>query len=223
MIIAILSCDFVLIGNMVNMNFSTTEDATLILACRRGDSEAWATLVTRYQKLIYAIPRRAGLDEDQCADIFQQTFQTLFEHLARIDQPERVRAWLVTTARRATERLQERNARWQPLPDPLAAEGDGASAPDLLDPTPLPEAMLVQLEEQHIVRTAVAALEDRCRQLLTLLFYDPEPPPYSEIATRIGIPAGSIGPTRNRCLQKLRTVLQEIGFSCIFFGFVCSV
>lgn len=197
---------------MANINFPTTEDATLILACRRGDSEAWAALVTRYQKLIYAIPRRAGLDDDQCADIFQQTFQALFEHLDRIDQPERVRAWLVTTARRATLRVQQRNARWQPLPELLAPDSDGAPVQDLLDPTPLPDAVLVQLEEQHTVRTAVAALEERCRQLLTLLFYDPEPLPYSEIAARIGIPTGSIGPTRTRCLQKLRTLLQEMRF-----------
>jgi len=208
---------------MVNMNFSTTEDATLILACRRGDSEAWAVLVTRYQKLIYAIPRRAGLDEDQCADIFQQTFQTLFEHLERIDQPDRIRAWLVTTARRATERQQQRNARWQALPESVYAAGDETPTQEWLDPAPLPDEIITQLEEQHMVRAGIAALEERCRRLLTLLFYDPNQPPYAEIATQIGIPTGSIGPTRNRCLQKLQTWLQEIGFLCIFFLFSCSV
>lgn len=205
------------------MNFLTTEDAVLIIACRRGDSEAWAALVARYQKLIYTIPRRAGLDDDQCADIFQQTFQTLFEHLDRLDQPERVRAWLVTTARRATERLQQRNARWQPLPEPSEASGEESSEPEWLDPTPLPDAVIAQLEDQHLVRTALALLEERCRQLLTLLFYDPDQPPYTEIAAQIGIPAGSIGPTRNRCLQKLRTMLEDVGFSCIFFLVTCSV
>jgi RNA polymerase sigma factor (sigma-70 family) len=208
---------------MAKTNFLTTEDATLILACRRGDSEAWAALIARYQKLIYAIPRRAGLDEDQCADIFQQTFQTLFEHLDRIDQPERVRAWLVTTAKRATERLQQRNARWQALPESNEAEGDETPQQEWLDPAPLPEEVITQLEDQHLVRTGVAALEERCRRLLTMLFYDPQQLPYAEIAAQIGIPTGSIGPTRNRCLQKLRSLLQEIGFSCIFLAFACSV
>jgi RNA polymerase sigma factor (sigma-70 family) len=208
---------------MVKTNFLTAEDATLILACRRGDSEAWAALIARYQKLIYAIPRRAGLDEDQCADIFQQTFQTLFEHLDRIDQPERVRAWLVTTAKRATERLQQRNARWQALPESNDAEGDETPQQEWLDPAPLPDEVVSQLEDQHLVRTGVAALEERCRRLLTMLFYDPQQLPYAEIAAQIGIPTGSIGPTRNRCLQKLRSLLQDLGLSCIFFLFACSV
>ena len=70
---------------MAKANFLESQDTDLILACRQGDQEAWATLVARYQKLIYTIPRRAGLDEDQCADIFQQTFQTLFQHIDRLE------------------------------------------------------------------------------------------------------------------------------------------
>lgn len=208
---------------MAKMDYRTADDNTLILACRRGDSDAWAALIARYQKLIYAIPRRAGLDDDQCADVFQQTFQTLFEHLDRIDQPERVRAWLVTTTRRTTERTRQRNARWQPLTEPAFADGDSANAPELLDLQPSPDEVVLQLEEQHSVRIALAMLEERCSRLLTLLFYDPDQPSYTEIATQIGIPAGSIGPTRNRCLQKLRTVLQDMDFLCIFFLFACSV
>lgn len=207
----------------MKLEFEKSEDATLLLACRRGDSAAWAALVARYQKLIYTIPRRAGLDDDQCADVFQQTFQALFEHLERIDQPERVRAWLVTTARRTTERLRQRNARWQALPESVASGSDETPVQEWLDPAPLPDEVLTQLEEQHLVRTGVAALEERCRRLLTLLFYDPQQLPYAEIAAQIGIPTGSIGPTRNRCLQKLRTLLQEMGFQCIFFLFAYSV
>ena len=196
---------------MAKANFLESQDTDLILACRQGDQEAWATLVARYQKLIYTIPRRAGLDEDQCADIFQQTFQTLFQHIDRLEQSERVRAWLVTTARRATERMKERAARQQPLPE-LDDSTDNASTRELLDPAALPDAVILQLEEQHLIRTTVATLEDRCRQLLTLLFYAEERPPYGEIAAALGIPEGSIGPTRNRCLQKLRNLLQEVGF-----------
>ena len=75
----------------------------------------------------------------------------------------------------------------------------------------------MRLEEQHKIRTAVAALEDRCRKLLTLLFYQPDPPPYAEIAVTIGVTAGSIGPTRARCLQKLRRLLDESGFFAMYF------
>lgn len=207
---------------MAKKRYSTTDDSELIAACRRGDSDAWSALVERYQKLIYTIPRRAGLDDDQCADVFQQTFQTLFEHLDRLDQPERVRAWLVTTARRASQRIQQRSARWYSLQE-SAQEGDEAPTQELLDQTPLPDEIVVQLEEQHIIRTSMAALEERCRQLLTLIFYDPARPSYTEIADQLGIAVGSIGPTRNRCLQKLRSLLQDVGFSCIYFLFICSV
>src|SRR5215213_2482773 len=79
-------------------------DLQLVLACRRGDQLAWEKLIRRYQRLIYAIPLRAGLDEDQAAEIFQDVFTTLFQKLNDIEDPERLHAWLVTTARRKTWR-----------------------------------------------------------------------------------------------------------------------
>lgn len=187
-----------------------TPDATLLHACRRGDAAAWETLVDRYQRLIYAIPRRAGLDDDQCADVFQRTFALLVEHLERIAQPDRVRAWLVTTARRETQRLQQKARRTQPL---VTDEEDGGeTVAALRDPSPLPDEVVAGLEEQHRVRTALAQLEERCRKLLTLLFYRQEPMPYDQVAAAVGVPLGSIGPTRARCLQKLGRLLQEDDF-----------
>ena len=191
---------------------SETADAALVRACQRGDAVAWETLVNRYQRLIYAIPRRAGLDDDQCADVFQRTFAILVEYLDRLDQPERVRAWLVTTARREAQRMRQKASRTQPLigesPD---AEGDSPAEPR--DPSPLPDEVAAELEEQHLVRAALTKLDDRCRQLLTLLFYQPEPLPYDQVAATVGVPLGSIGPTRARCLQKLGRLLKENGFS----------
>lgn len=179
-------------------------DEVLVLACRRGDAAAWEALIARYQRLIYTIPRRAGLDEHLAAEVFQQVFATLVEHLDRIEQPARVGAWLVTAARRETWRVsrRERGARSSPTGE------DESEAEQLPDQEPLPEETLLRLEEQHRVRTAVAALDDRCRRLIALLFYCPEPPLYAAIAARLGIPEGSIGPTRARCLQKLRRLLD---------------
>src|SRR5215210_4737156 len=77
----------------------TKSDAELLLACRRGDETAWDELVDRYQRLISTIPRRAGLGEEQTADVFQEVFLTLFEKLDEIREPERLRSWLVTTAK----------------------------------------------------------------------------------------------------------------------------
>jgi RNA polymerase sigma factor (sigma-70 family) len=176
-------------------------DEKLLQACRRGDESAWEALVERYQRLIYTIPRRAGLDEDQAAEVFQEVFTTLFEKLNDIEQPERLQAWLVTTARRKTWRLITREKRLQhPLGDTEEGEPELEKLPD---PSALPDEVLMRLEEQHRVRTALADLDERCRKLLTMLFYQPEPPPYAEIAAAIGTTEGSIGPTRARCLKKL--------------------
>src|SRR6185503_3225366 len=80
-------------------------DKELLLSCRRGDESSWQALVDRYQRLIYAIPRRAGLNEDQAGEVFQEVFVTLFEKMNEINDPDRLHAWLVTTARRKTWRL----------------------------------------------------------------------------------------------------------------------
>ncbi|HEV2765190.1 MAG TPA: sigma-70 family RNA polymerase sigma factor [Pyrinomonadaceae bacterium] len=183
-------------------------DAELLEGCRRGDSAAWEALVKRYERLIYAIPRRAGLDEDTASEVFQEVFTTLFEKLDDIAQPDRLHAWLVTTAKRKTWRLignRPPNAR-------RAAGGDEDADAELLalpDNAPLPDDMLVRLEQQHQVRAALSALDERCQKLLALLFYRADPPPYSEIAVAIGAPEGSIGPTRARCLQKLLRQLES--------------
>ncbi|HEV7396576.1 MAG TPA: sigma-70 family RNA polymerase sigma factor [Pyrinomonadaceae bacterium] len=175
-------------------------DQQLIAACRRGDQTAWQQIVNRYQRLIYTIPRRAGLDEDQAADVFQEVFTTLFEKLDRIEQPERLQAWLVTTARRKTWRVvvDSRNQRRRRGED--AGEEEMEAVPD---DAPLAVDVLLSLEEQHRVRNAVSTLDERCQKLISLLFYSNEPPPYSEIAQKLGTSEGSIGPTRARCLEKL--------------------
>ena len=182
-------------------------DKDLVLACRRGDEAAWEALVVRYQRLIYTVPRRAGLNEDLAAEVFQEVFATLFEKLDEIENPERLKAWLVTTARRKTWRLINRENRAEGFED-KGEEGDFELS-RLPDDAPLPDAVLVQLEEQHRVRAAVQALDERCQKLLGLLFYSETPPPYAEIAARIGTTEGSIGPTRARCLQKLLRELEK--------------
>jgi RNA polymerase sigma factor (sigma-70 family) len=185
-------------------------DETLVLACRRGDAVAWETLVTRYQRLIYTIPRRAGLDENLSAEVFQRVFARLVEKLDSLEQPARVRAWLVTTARRETWRLVNRERAFHPTTSDAPEPDDELDTLPSRDP--LPDETMVRLEEQHLVRVAVSHLDDRCRTLLTLLFYSAAPPPYAEVADELGTSEGSIGPTRARCLQKLRRLLAQAGF-----------
>jgi RNA polymerase sigma factor (sigma-70 family) len=179
-------------------------DAELVGACRRGEEAAWATLVRRYQRLVYSIPRRAGLDEETAADVFQRVFATLFEQLDSLTQPDRVSAWLVTVSKRETVRLVHQAA----LARAHVVVEDAAAS--VIDEDPIPEEMLLRLEEQHGLRQAVQALAPRCQELVRLLFYAAEPLPYAEVAQRLGIAEGSIGPIRGRCLEQLKRNLVVV-------------
>ena len=186
------------------IKYMQATDKELLLLCRQGNESSWQALVDRYQRLIYAVPRRAGLNEDQAGEVFQEVFVTLFEKMNEINEPDRLHAWLVTTARRKTWRLLSKERSTQSM-----QTGEDDEALVVVDDSPLPDESLVRLEEQHRIRTALASLDERCQQLLTMLYYQTETPPYSEIAAILGTPEGSIGPTRARCLKKLLKLLGE--------------
>ncbi len=171
------------------MTFADLSDAELLARCRAGSASAWEVLVRRYQRLIYTVVR---------------LFERLNAHLERIDQPERLQAWLVTTARRETLRLLEHERR-------MARRADDDDTDDpiavLADESPLPDELLTRLQDEHRVRRALQRLDARSRDLLALLFQQDEPLAYADIAARLGISEGSIGPTRMRALAKLRDLL----------------
>lgn len=197
------------------LSCSELSDEALVQACRAGQQGAWATLVRRFQRLVYTVPRRAGLSDAQAADVFQTAFQRLHEHLHRIDDAARVRAWLVTTAKRETLRLLAEDRRRVDLAPGAGDDGGGGAAVDtdpfdrLPDPGPLQDEQLSALQDMHRMRLAVDRLDPRSRQFVELLFLQDEALPYAEIAARLGIAEGSIGPTRARCLAKLRKLMQE--------------
>ncbi len=176
--------------------------AQLIAACRAGDANAWDALVARYERLVYTIPLRYGLTPAEADDVFQSVWLKLLEHLDSLRQPDRVAAWLVTTARR--ECWDRRRGANHERTSPVAPE----SLPEESWVEKLtPEEIVIRFEQQSAVRQAVESLDDRCQRLLQSLYYDATKPSYTEIAERLGLPVGSIGPTRARCLQKLRRVL----------------
>lgn len=187
------------------------DDATLIARCRQADAAAWRLLVQKYQRLVYAVARRAGLDEHGAADVFQTVFQRLLQALPRIEQPERLQAWIVTTAKRETLLQWRRSQRTVSLTPVEDAEGERLPGPpEPVDPGPLPESQLEELQQLHLLRLAMDRLDSRCHSLLGLLFADSaERPAYDQIALQLAMPVGSIGPTRARCLAKLRRLLAD--------------
>lgn len=182
------------------------DDASLVARCRSGEAAAWTLLVQRYQRLVYAIVLRAGLDEHSAADVFQTVFSRLLQHLPRLAQPERVQAWIVTTAKRET--LHQRSLGQRTVS--LSADDDGSESPahDVPDDAPLAEEALSQLQQLNLLRAGLDRLDKRCHELLLMLFGDKEDRlAYDEVARRLNMPPGSIGPTRARCLGKLRSLV----------------
>lgn len=136
-------------------------DAELVRQCRQGNQSAWDDLVARYQRLIFAIPRRAGLSDAEAADVFQEVFLTLLEKLDDIEQPEKIRAWIVTTAKFKTWATVRAS---KGLHSPRTEEEMDYEMANLVDESPLADDMLVELEQQHLIRTASSSLRNGVRK-----------------------------------------------------------
>jgi len=182
-------------------------DGELVSACIEGQSWAWEELVERYKRLVYSVSLRAGLTEEDAADVFQTVFTLLFEHLRRIRTPEGLPAWFITTAKRESWSVLRKRRREST--DNEVVTRLRAAEEWLLNAHPNEDLWI----DQTLVRNALEEVGGRCKELLWLLYYDPHEPSYKEISRRIRIPLGSIGPTRARCLQKLRGILKSMGMS----------
>jgi RNA polymerase sigma factor (sigma-70 family) len=184
----------------------------LVARCRLGEAAAWAALVRKYQRLVYAVVMRVGFDEHGAADVFQTVFARLLEHLHKLEQPDRLQAWIVTTAKREALRVRHVGQRTVSLTRADDEDGDRGGPgleETLADEAPLAEDALSDLQQLHRLRLGLDRLDARCRDLLTMLFADDEDrPAYDEVARRMAMPAGSIGPTRARCLGKLRLLVE---------------
>jgi RNA polymerase sigma factor (sigma-70 family) len=181
----------------------------LVRGAAGGDEVAWRGLVDRFSGLVWSVARAYRLGDSDAADVYQTTWLRLAEHIRRIDHPDRVGAWLATAARR--ECLQSLRAAGRTLPTDDMDRLDTAPAKG----NPTEEAVLAaETEREDAARAAAmwrafARLSGRCRELLRILMATP-PPSYAEVAAALGLPLGSIGPTRARCLQRLREEMAGI-------------
>jgi RNA polymerase sigma factor (sigma-70 family) len=179
----------------------SASDQDLIQACRRGDARAWERLLDKYERLVFSIPLNYGLSHQDAADITQLTFMILIQSLDTLLVDSHLGAWLATVARRHTWRLLKRNQR-----EPVSAEVDLAEGAGLLG-----KAGLDSIEHWELIEWldhSLAQIGERCRKLLLALYFEPQQPAYPEIAERFDMPVGSIGPTRARCLARLKQVMQ---------------
>ncbi|MFK4086015.1 RNA polymerase sigma factor [Kribbella sp. NPDC020789] len=177
-----------------------SEAATLVIQAASGDQGAWSRLVDHYARLVWAVTRSFRLSDSDAADVSQMVWLRLLEHIHRVD-PERVGAWLVVTTRRECLRVLAFRKRVLLTYESTTFEEQPGDQPEL-------DAGMLALERAADVREALETLPDRWQQLLGMLMADP-PAPYAEISQKIGIPIGSIGPIRGRCLDKLRLLLAS--------------
>ena len=189
-------------------NYAQQTDREVVAACLDGDSAAWEVLIGRYQRLIYSIPVKSGLNSDDAADIFQSVCLKLLEKLRSLRDHEKLSSWLITTTTRESWRvsaLRRRTANGDTRDDDEEGPDPMSEVPAV---GPLADEERQALEEQQIVREAVESLPDRCRELITMLFYEKDDLSYTDIARQMKMPVSSIGPTRARCLEKLKRLLD---------------
>lgn len=177
-------------------------DAELVQAARTGDSSAWDRLVARHSSRVWAVARSYRLSQADAEDVFQVTWLRLVTHLDGIREPDRVGAWLGTTARHESLRILTRSGRAVPSGDADDLDGPDPSALSV-------DSGLLAAERDVALMAALDLLPERCQRLLRVLMADPEPS-YEAVSAALGMPIGSIGPTRGRCLNRLRQALGGI-------------
>lgn len=180
-------------------------DTLLVKECLAGKEEAWSLLIDKYKALIYSIPVKYGLPPQEAADVFQATCTELLLRLPELREPKALPKWLMQVAHHESYRWKRQGQRV------VSRDGDN-ELPEPETP-PIAEDLVRQTQEEQILREAMTALSPQCRRLVELLFYEVPARPYTEVAKELGLAVGSIGFTRQRCIERLRRQLEDLGFS----------
>ncbi len=182
---------------------ATWNDTRLVRECLAGSEQAWSLLIEKYKALIYSIPVKYGLPPQEAADVFQATCMELLTRLPQLREPSALPKWLMQVAhhqcyrwKRQSQRVVSRDAQ-SDLPEPEAPA--------------IAETLVQQTQEEQMLREAMAVLAPQCRRLIELLFFESPPRPYREVAGELGLAVGSIGFTRQKCIDRLRRRLGELG------------
>lgn len=176
--------------------------AAAFVAWREGDEQALEELVRLISPVLWQVARAAGLDRQSAEDVVQTTWLALVRNAESIDAPASVAGWLCTTARREAWRVSRKSRRETATDDELLSP--------VLPPADGPEGDVVLADDRQVLLRCLERLNERCRALLRIVAAGPRPD-YAEVSRTLGMPVGSIGPTRGRCLEKLRHELAVEG------------
>jgi RNA polymerase sigma factor (sigma-70 family) len=180
------------------------DDVRLVRECLSGSEQAWSLLIEKYKALIYSIPVKCGLPAHEAADVFQTTCMELLVRLPELREPRALPQWLIQVAyhqccvwKRRSQRLVSSDSE------------DGVPEPEV---SAIAETLMQQVHEEQMLRDAIATLTPQCQRLIELLFFETPSRPYREVAGELGLAAGSIGFVRQKCIERLRRKLDELGF-----------
>jgi RNA polymerase sigma factor (sigma-70 family) len=177
------------------MSFTPKADSAhrqLIESCLRGEQRAWTQLVSKYERLIYSVAHTLCPEPEDCADVFQRVCLALYQNLERLRSDQIIPAWLTTVTRRQAYKVIHAKR-------PYTQIGEHE---------PVVQANVDRIREEFEIQLAIEHLDQRCQRLIHLLYFDSKEPSYAEIAAELGMPSASVGPTRARCLEKLRKLLS---------------
>ena len=180
-------------------------DARLVSRCLDGEARAWEALVRRHERLVYSIGRSYRLGDEDMADVFQDVFTALLKGLPRLREGRTLVRWLSSTSERIARTTALKRRR-----EAAREDHEDETFAALADPGESVGADLEKVERQHQVRVALGAVSERCKRLLEALYYEDPTPSYTELSQRLGVPVGSLGPTRARCMERLRGHFEEV-------------
>jgi RNA polymerase sigma factor (sigma-70 family) len=179
-------------------------DTRLVKECLSGNEEAWSLLIEKYKALIYSIPVKYGLPADEAADVFQATCMELLARLPELREPRALPKWLMQVAHHQCYRWKQQQGR--------TVSRDAEPGLPVPETPAIAESLVQQTQEEQMLREATASLTSQCRRLVELLFFETPARPYAEVAAELGLSVGSIGFTRQKCMQRLRRHLDQLGF-----------
>lgn len=179
-------------------------DEQLVKQCLLGSEEAWSALIEKYKALIYSIPVKHGLPPQDAADVFQATCVELLVRLPELREPRALPKWLIQVAHHQC-------CNWKKQSQRTVSHDSQPNLPEPETPA-IAEMILQHAQEEQKLREAMATLTAKCRRLIDLLFLQAPCRPYAEVARELGLAVGSIGFTRQKCIERLRRRLQEMGF-----------
>lgn len=181
-------------------------DERLVEACLDGSGAAWNALVEKYKNFVWAIVLRYGIGEPEAADVFQAVWLDIYNDLPQLRNREAVKPWLASVVRNKCFHWKRKSDRRRHME---SSHDEGTL--ELLDERAEDPEFAADLERQQLVREAMLQLNDRCRDMVRMLFFQQPPLPYAEVAERLGLAVGSIGFIRGRCLKALQKALSELG------------